>query len=481
MESEVNQRALAVDLLARLPFTPNDQQLAVAAALARFCLPDYSGPTEERVFIFNGYAGTGKTSLTGALVQSLAARHIDTVLLAPTGRAAKVFGAYARRPASTIHRRIYRHSLPGSEGHAVPRENTARDTIFIVDEASMIGADDPDTGRSLLADLIHYVYTGERCRLILMGDTAQLPPVGQTASPAMQPEVLRGMGLKVTRVTLTDVARQSAVSGILYNATRLRRSLTLPPESDVPLVPLMAGGICGDVRVAPGDELPDILDNLYRNDGIDNTIVITRSNRSAVDFNRAIRGAVLGYEEEIVPGDLMIAARNNYFWSRGVKGLDFIANGEILRVVRLVGQEVKYGMRFADVEFALPGRDDISFTAKIILSCLISSAVGLEPDMSRDLFRAVYTDPMLHAADAGHAERIRAMQQSPYYNALQMKWAYAVTCHKAQGGQWRNVLVDLSYIPPEQVGRDFNRWLYTAVTRATDRLYLINPPEALMQ
>lgn len=471
-------RDFAVDMLARLPFTPNDQQMQVALALARFCFPDPSAVSADRVFILNGYAGTGKTSLTGALVRAMAAHHIETVLLAPTGRAAKVLGAYAGRPASTIHRRIYRHALPGENVATAPRENASRDTLFIVDEASMIGAGD-ENGRNLLRDLIFYVYSGVNCRLLLLGDTAQLPPVGQDISPAMDPEELRGYGLKVTRATLTEVARQSALSGILSNATRLRQALATGDDSPT-LVPLTVSGL-SDVDVVTGEDLPDLLDTLYRRDGLDNTIVITRSNRSAVDFNRGIRSVVLGYEEELVKGDLLIAAKNNYNWTGGIRGLEFIANGEILQMQRLVGEEIKYGMRFADIAFGLPDREDISFTAKVALGCLSSQSVAMDrPDLER-LYTSVYNDPDLCDPLATHQERIRAMQKSPYWNALQMKYAYAVTCHKAQGGQWRNVLIDLSYIPPELVGREFNRWLYTAVTRAIDHLYLINPPEQLIR
>lgn len=451
--------------------------MQVAMALSHFCARDFDYRS-DRVFVLNGYAGTGKTSLLGALVKALRTLKIDTVLMAPTGRAAKVLSSMAGVPASTIHRRIYAHSLDGLSGAPRPRENKLRGAVFIVDEASMIGEAD-ENGYNLLADLIHFVYGGENCRLILLGDTAQLPPVGQQISPAMDPEALRAFGLKVTHATMTEVARQGAQSGILYNATRMRRALMRQSAEDMTPVPIVTNG--GDVQVVEPNDLPDLLDGLYRADGVENTIVITRSNRTAVDFNRGIRTMVLGHEEELLPGDLMIAAKNNYFWTKKVKGLDFVANGEILEVVRVVGTEERYGMRFADVTFTLPDNHEVEFTAKIVMACFVSHAASLEPEYFSRLYRGVYEDRTLHEATDPHDVRTRRMRESPYWNALLLKYAYAVTCHKAQGGQWRNVLVDLSYIPPEQVGGEFYRWLYTAITRSYSKLYLINPPEELVK
>ena len=473
----MTERDFAVDILARLPFEPNEQQMKVAVALARFCAPA-QGDNSDRVFILNGYAGTGKTSLTGALVRSLQAMHIDSMLLAPTGRAAKVFSASAGFPAYTIHRKIYRHALAGtsSYGSGIPQENKLRNAIFIVDEASMIGSEN-ETGSNLLTDLIHFVYSSPGCRMILLGDTAQLPPVGQTESAAMSPDVLRSYGLKVTRVTMTEVARQAAQSGILRNATRLRRALT----SDYPdkLVPMAVEG-CEDVSTVTGDELPDLLDSLYRSDGLDETIVITRSNLSSTEFNRGIRAMVLDREEELSPGDLLIAAKNNYHWTRRVKGLDFIANGEVLRLVKVRAVEHRYGLRFADVTLEVNDRPGIEFEAKIVLDGLTGTAAALDYESSQRLYQGIYADPDLCEPGAPPELRVRALRESPYWNALQVKYAYAVTCHKAQGGQWKNVLVDLSYIPPEQLGGEYYRWLYTAVTRARAHLYLINPPEEVI-
>lgn len=473
-------REFAADLLSRLPYTPNDQQMRVALALAKFCARHNTtdNPTADRIFILNGYAGTGKTSLVGALVKALRAQHIPTILMAPTGRAAKVFSYGAGTQAYTIHRKIYRHALPGTPAGPLPQENKLRDAIFIVDEASMI-ATDTDQGTNLLTDLIHYVYSGINCKLILLGDTAQLPPVGQSESPAMISDTLRGYGLKVTHATITQVARQTHTSGILHNATRLRRALTaLATNPDLPIIPLITG--THDVTNVPPDELPDLLHTLYTSDGPDETIVITRSNQSATQYNKAIRATVLDREEELAKDDLLIAVKNNYHWTRTTPGLDFIANGETLRITAVHSTEIRYGLRFADVTLTTADHPDRPFDAKIILDCLHGNAPALDSESTRRLWQGTYNDPDTIPADATHPTRLRLMRQSPYFNALQVKYAYAVTCHKAQGGQWHNVLIDLSYIPPDQVGHDFYRWLYTAITRARTRLYLINPPEALI-
>ncbi len=471
--------SLGEAILRFLPYDPNSQQVQVVAALARFCCTDMvTGP--DRVFVLNGYAGTGKTSLTGALVKALAANHINTVLLAPTGRAAKVFGAFAGRPASTIHRAIYRHQPPGGDAwnDGPPlRENRFRDTVFIVDEASMIAAGKGHD--NILRDLIQYVYGSFNCRMILLGDTAQLPPVGYDISPAMNPDELRSFGLKVTRAVLTEVARQGAGSGILTNATRLRRAQAAPDPAALPGVPLQVEG-CDDVSVAYPDELPDLIQSSYSEHGPEETVIITRSNRSATEFNQAVRSVVLDREELLTAGDLMIAAKNNYYWTRRVRGIDFVANGEILRLSRVYGTEIRYGLLFADVAFELPDNPEICFDAKIVTESLMGYAAALDGESSRRLYEGVYSDPDIIPPGAPHEERIKRMRESPYFNALQMKFAYAVTCHKAQGGQWKNVFVDLGGVPADSSELEYLRWLYTAVTRARERLYFINPPEQII-
>lgn len=471
----VSERDFAVEMLSRLPYEPNEQQMKVAMALARFCsmAPELGFGNGERVFVLNGYAGTGKTTLTSALVQTLRTHRTGVVLLAPTGRAAKVLNSYSGIPASTIHRHIYRHSLTGNPGPPPPKENKFTNTVFIVDEASMIGNDN-ELGSNLLTDLIHYVYSGVGCRMILLGDTAQLPPVGQTESPAMSVDILRGYGLKVSRATLTDVARQTAQSGILRNATRLRRAMSLPPEKTKELAPLQIEGF-DDVAVVAGEDMPDLLDSLYRSDGEEETVIVTRSNRTASLYNQAIRSQVLGREEELTPGDLLIAAKNNYYWTRSVKGLDFIANGEALRLLRVIAVEKRYGLRFADVVLEIADRPGTEFEAKIALDALAGDSAALSREAMQRIYEGLAAD-----APAGLAPSVSRLRESPYWNALQVKYAYAVTCHKAQGGQWKNVFVDLSYVPPEQISGEFYRWLYTAVTRARSRLFLISPPDQML-
>lgn len=453
-----------------LPYVPNEQQAMVVAALARFCSPAPDHGRAERVFMLNGYAGTGKTSLTGALVKTLGEVKIPVVLLAPTGRAAKVFGAFAGHTAYTIHRKIYRHVMPGGFMSDAPamQTNKLKNAIFIVDEASMIGASD-DRGSNLLQDLIHFVYTGENCRMILLGDTAQLPPIGCTSSPAMDPEILKSFGLRVTRAILTETRRQGARSGILYNATMLRRAMKLDP---LPLPQIRTRGF-SDVSTVSSEELPDALETAYAADGINETILITRSNMRATQFNIAIRGNILYREEELNEGDMLLVGKNNYLWASKIKGLDFIANGDVMTVVKVFGAEMKYGFRFADVRLTMV-ESGIEFEAKILLDCLLSDSATLPYQKMNDLYRCILTDPEKYSPDIPMDIRLKELSNNPYFNALQMKYAYAVTCHKAQGGQWKHVFVDMGYIPEDAMGLDFYRWLYTAVSRARNTLTFIN-------
>ncbi len=459
-----------------LPYDPNDQQVQLIAALARFCSPVMRS---DSVFLLNGYAGTGKTSLTGALVRALREAQVPVVLLAPTGRAAKVFGAFARYPASTIHRRIYRGNENGfmSYGGEVA-ENTLENAVFIVDEASMIGGGDNGGYErdNLLEDLIQYVYSGLGCRMILLGDTAQLPPVGCAESPALNADVLRSYGLHVTRAVMTEVVRQDSMSGILYNATWLRKAMLRDPLPQ----PRLVLDRFDDVVNIPGEELQDELEASYSEYGVGENLVITRSNKRAVLFNLAIRSRILGMDEELARGERLMVAKNNYLWSAKVRGLDFVANGDIAIVQRVHGTEQRYGFRFADVTLTLPDRD-ISFDCKLLLDTLTSESPSLEAERYNFLYTTLLNDPDLFPPTMSMKSRMRILRSDAYLNALQVKYAYAVTCHKAQGGQWASVFVDMGYVPADGYGRDLYRWLYTAVTRATRRLAFVNAPEDIVK
>lgn len=465
---DINEFAERIFL--NLPYDPTDQQISLIAALARFCSPVSPGYS---VFLLNGYAGTGKTSLTGALVRALREAEVPVVLLAPTGRAAKVFGRFAGFQASTIHRRIYR----GTEGmmndfSADVADNPLTGAVFIVDEASMIGNGSGDPmSRNLLEDLIHYVYSGEGCRMILLGDTAQLPPVGCRESPAMSVGILKSFGLRVTKAVMTKVVRQRKRSGILYNATKLRKNMLLTPLPE----PELVIDRFPDVVSVSGEELEDEISASFTENGITETLVVTRSNRQATRFNLAIRANILYREEELSREELLLVAKNNYLWSARVKGLDFVANGDTAIVDAIYGTEEKYGFRFADVNLRLPDRD-LSFDCKILLDTLVSDTASLEPERYQSLYMSALNDPDMFTPSTPVRTRMRILRSDPYVNALQVKYGYAVTCHKAQGGQWKNVFVDVGYVPPEAYeSMEFYRWLYTAVTRATDRLALINP------
>lgn len=462
-------RELAERIFLNLPFSPNEQQIELIASLAKFCTAENG---DNHVFLLNGFAGTGKTSLTGALVKALREARVPVVLLAPTGRAAKVFSALAQWPAYTIHRRIYRPPAAGAGmSFGSVNTNTLTDAVFIVDEASMIGGG-PDARENLLEDLVEYVYSGPGCRMILSGDTAQLPPVGTEESPAMSVATLRKLGLRVTKAVMTKVVRQAAKSGILYNATMLRRQMGM---GELRMPRLRTAGFDDVGRVSPED-LEDELSAAYDSDGIDETIVITRSNKRATAFNLAIRSRILEREEELCVGERLLVGKNNYFWCSEVKGLSFIANGDVAVVEKVYSTEDKYGLRFGDVKLRLVDRD-IALDCKIMLDPLRSESPGLDPVLAEEFGECIFNDPDLFTADTPAGARMAVLKKDPYYNALQVKFAYSVTCHKAQGGQWKNVFVDMAYIAPESAGLPLYRWLYTACTRARGRLMLIAPED----
>lgn len=453
------------------PFQPTKEQDFVIKLLAAFLLSN----NNDQLFLLRGYAGTGKTTLIGALVKALDSLKQKTVLLAPTGRAAKVFSVYANHPAFTIHKKIYRQkSFSNEAANFSIADNLSKHTLFLVDEASMISNEGLSgsmfgTGR-LLDDLIHYVYSGEGCRLLILGDSAQLPPVGEEQSPALNTLALEGYGLEVIDADLTQVVRQAESSGILWNATRLRQLLV---QDDCYSLPKIRINGFPDVKVVPGNELMEALESCYDTDGVEETIVVCRSNKRANIYNNGIRSRILWLEEELNNGDMLMIAKNNYFWTEKEEKMDFIANGELAVVQRVRRSRDLYGFRFVDVTLTFPDQNDFELEANLLLDTLQSDAPALTRTDAERLFNAVMED---YADIPLKCDRMKKLKADPYYNALQAKYAYAVTCHKAQGGQWKNVFLDQGYMSEEYLSPDYFRWLYTAFTRATGTLYLVNYP-----
>lgn len=456
---------LASKIIQELPFEPTDQQRELIGELAVFL----SLTDQEKLFLLKGYAGTGKTTVMSALVKALKRLQQKTILLAPTGRAAKVFSYYSGITAFTIHKKIYRQKS-ATEPVFQLSDNLHTDTLFIVDEASMISTASGDSefgSGNLLDDLIQYVYGGSGCSLLLMGDTAQLPPVMQENSPALEKGKLESYGLKVNEFTLTRVVRQALESGILYNATIVRQALTDELTSALPGLKLSA---FSDIRSLSGMELVDEVQRSYDGVGAQDTIIITRSNKRAVFFNNGIRGRVIQKEDEISNGDLLMVTRNNYFWNRPYKEIDFIANGDIVEVIRVGKFREMYGCRF--VELSLRSLDTgWEIDARVLLDSLQVETPALMRELSDKLFRAVEED---YLEIGSRRDRYRAMMENEFLNALQVKFAYSVTCHKAQGGQWKKVFIDMSRMPDMQIDRNYYRWLYTALTRATETVFLVN-------
>ena len=453
--------AMRESILGHLPYSPLPGQVLVVEALAEFA----TGRDPRAVMVLNGYAGTGKTSIMGAFVKAMAAHRKKTVVLAPTGRAAKVAARFAGGLASTIHKRIFRADSLEPDAGYFPAANTDRDTIFIVDEASLI-TDSPSDPRSLLLALTRHVYSAPGCAMILVGDTAQLPPVGQSDSPAMNPDRLRALGLTPSMMQLDQPVRQAAESGILRNATAVRRMLAAGFAG----IPALKVSGFDDVVAISSADLADALSDSWSSVGAEETLIVTRSNKRANKFNQAIRSIVMMAEEPLQRGDRLVIAKNDYYWCKQNKLKQFIANGDTAVVDWVGNTEKMYGRWFSDVELTLPA-EGISMSAKIMLRSLNSEGPSLpQSDMER-LYQHVL------AAQGGDTltNRIRTAVADPYYNALQAKYAYCVTCHKAQGGQWRHVYIDMGNIDIREAGSDFYRWLYTAMTRATEKVFLVNP------
>ena len=463
---------LGQQIKTNFPYKPTFEQEKVVKILADFL---FCRKTDS-LFLLKGYAGTGKTSLIGALVKTLDQLEQKCILMAPTGRAAKVFSHYAGHPAYTIHKKIYRQKSFSNEiDNFSMNDNLYQHTLFIVDEASMIANEGLSgsmfgTGR-LLDDLIQYVYSGQGCRLMLIGDTAQLPPMGEEESPALSADVLKGYGLEVYEGLLTEVVRQLQDSGILWNATELRRYIA--EEDFFTLPPIKVEGF-PDIKVIPGNELIEAISDSYDHVGMDETIVVCRSNKRANIYNKGIRNTILYREEELETGDLLMVAKNNYFWTEGCKEIDFIANGDIAVVRRVRREREMYGFRFADVLLRFPDYNDMELEVKLLLDTLHTETPALPKEMNDKLFYSVMED---YANISVKRERMKKMKADPHYNALQVKYAYAVTCHKAQGGQWKRVFLDQGYMTEDMLSPDYFRWLYTAFTRATETLYLVNWPK----
>ena len=462
---------LLLQISRNFPHNPTENQKKVMETLVEFLLT----PEPDVAFLLKGYAGTGKTSLVGALVRTLVELKQKTVLLAPTGRAAMVFSLYAEQKAYTIHKKIYRQRAFSNEPVGFQAaKNMHTDTLFIVDEASMISNDTYGenafgSGR-LLDDLVQYVYSGAGCRLLFMGDEAQLPPVMQTESPALSRAYVEGYNLKTMEGMLTQVVRQTSHSGILHNATALRNALK---TGETFLFPKLSFENFKDFISISGDELIDEMGAAYSRDGLESTIVITRSNKRASIYNNGVRSRILDLDEELCAGDRLMVAKNNYYWMADEKEVDFLANGEMVQVLRVRRTTDLYGFRFAEVLVRFQDYD-LEQEVKVLLDTLQTETPALPRELGDKLFHAVMED---YQDLRTKAERMKAIKADPFFNAVQVKYAYAITCHKAQGGQWMNVFIDLGYMTEEMLGEDFYRWLYTAITRATHRSYFVNLPK----
>lgn len=467
MNYSQNNKSFQSVFLSCLPFTPNEDQSRLITLLSDFI----SNHNEREIFILKGYAGTGKTNMIGALSKTLPTFKWKSVLLAPTGRAAKVLSNYSQKPAQTIHKKIFT-KIPTHDGGVAfsLAENKHTNTIFIVDEASMIGLDNPSSEsvyNSLLESLLEYVFSGTNCKLIMVGDTAQLPPIGSNESPALNLEYLKASyHLLIKHIELKQVARQQDASGVLKNATYLRECID-DFDGNFPKISLHK-----DVVRLSGEDLEDALNSAYSNYGFENVLLVTRSNKRANLFNQAVRARVRYMEEDLCGGDLMMVVKNNYFWLDEKSEAGFIANGDSLEIKKITKRKELYGFNFAECIVKLSDYEDTpELTVNLLLDSIYTEVPSLTKEQQQQLFSNVIEDV---ADEPIKGIRMNYLRKSPYFNALQVKFNYAVTCHKAQGGQWPCVFIDQGYLTKEMLNVEYIRWLYTAFTRATDKVYLMN-------
>lgn len=472
---------LIFQIIQQFELQPTTEQKHVLTQFAHFMMDE----DPHVVMIFCGSAGTGKTSLASAIARTMVKLEQKVMLLAPTGRAAKVFSVHSGQPAYTIHRQIYRQKSFDSDGGVFNLNfNRYTDTLFMVDESSMIanqGQMESSFGSGcLLDDLVQFVYSGRNCRMILMGDAAQLPPIGEEQSPALSSDSMEGYGLKVYECRLDNVLRQSEESGILYNASLIRTHIMRDELTQLPQIHFDA---FADIVVVPGNELIETLNSSYSEVGVDETMVITRSNKRAHIYNQGIRQTILGSEEELSTGDMLMIVRNNYHWvqpptnneEQDTTSMTFLANGDRAMVQRVRNIRELYGFRFADVWLQFPDYNDYELEATIVLDSLHTEAPALSREQNERLFNEVLAD---YADIPRKQDRVKKLREDIFLNAVQVKYAYAITCHKAQGGQWAHVYVDQGYMTDEMLSSDYLYWLYTAFTRATEKLYLVNWPKS---
>ena len=459
---------IAKTIVSYLPFPPTSGQQKLLEIMSEFVVKQ----GERELLIIKGYAGTGKTTMISIFIKALRELNIKTMLLAPTGRAAKVLASYAETTATTIHKKIYRQkSSKDAFGEFSLDRNLSTNTFFIVDEASMLSDQQIDASvfgsGNLLRDLINYVYNNKNCKLILVGDTAQLPPVGLPFSQAMDKSFLQNYNISVQDCELHEVVRQAKESGILYNATAIRNLM----GSDNLNYPKFTLQRFQDIYRIPGNEVLENLSNAYYKYGLDDTIVICRSNKIANRYNQGIRNQVLFREEELSAGDYLMVVKNNYYWMADSDSLNFIANGDIVRIKRVKKYHEMYGFRFAETDVILPDYNNMELSVTLLVDTLYSESPALSAEENKRLFYTISED---YQQFKSSKQRYAKVKENPYFNALQVKYAYAVTCHKSQGGQWRIVFIDQSYFRDEMLTPEYFKWLYTALTRATEKVFLVN-------